>query len=71
LWKSSPERYSAFLPGPIKLNTLGKFGIDASRHDVIGELNLADAILDRIFRRAGPIEMPGDSMQKRKILDPT
>jgi hypothetical protein len=69
LWKTSPERYFAFLPGPIKLSTLGKFGI--SRHDVIGNPNLADAILDRIFRRAGPIEMPGDSMQKRKKLDPT
>jgi len=71
LWKTSPERHSAFLPGPIKLSTLGKFGIDASRHDVSGIPNLADAILDRIFRRAGPIEMPGDSMQKRKKLDPT
>jgi DNA replication protein DnaC len=35
-------------------------------HEVIGELTLADAILDRIVHRAHTIELIGESMRKRK-----
>jgi DNA replication protein DnaC len=35
-------------------------------HEVIGELTLADAILDRIVHRAHTIELIGESMLKRK-----
>jgi DNA replication protein DnaC len=40
-------------------------------HEVIGEPTLADAILDRIVHRAHTIELTGESMRKRKKLDPT
>ncbi len=40
-------------------------------HDVIGEPNLADAILDRIVHRAYVIQLTGETMRKTKKLDPT
>ncbi len=40
-------------------------------HDVIGEPNLADAILDRIVHRAHVIQLTGETMRKLKKLDPT
>jgi len=39
-------------------------------HDIIGNPTLADAILDRIIHSAYKIELAGESMRKRRMLEP-
>jgi hypothetical protein len=40
-------------------------------HDIIGNPTLADAILDRIIHNAYRIELAGESMRKRRMLEPS
>jgi DNA replication protein DnaC len=40
-------------------------------HDIVGNPTLADAILDRVIHNAYRIELAGDSMRKRRFLEPS
>jgi DNA replication protein DnaC len=39
-------------------------------HDIIGNLTLADATLDRILHSAYKTELAGESIRKRRALEP-
>jgi len=39
-------------------------------HDIVGNPTLADAILDRVIHSAYKIELAGESMRKRRMLEP-
>ena len=40
-------------------------------HDIVGNPTLADAILDRVIHNAYKIELTGESMRKRRMLEPS
>jgi DNA replication protein DnaC len=40
-------------------------------HEYLGDPTIADAILDRVMENAHRIEMEGESMRKKKSLDPS
>jgi DNA replication protein DnaC len=40
-------------------------------HDIVGNPTLADAILDRVIHNAYKIELAGESMRKRRMLEPS
>jgi IstB-like ATP binding protein len=39
-------------------------------HDIVGNPTLADAILDSVIHSAYKIELAGESMRKRRMLEP-
>src|SRR5438067_3135274 len=39
-------------------------------HDIVGNLTPADAILDRVIHNAYRIDLAGESMRKRRMLEP-
>jgi DNA replication protein DnaC len=40
-------------------------------HDIVGNPTLADAILDRVIHNAYKIHLTGESMRKRRVLEPS
>ena len=40
-------------------------------HEIVGNPTLADAILDRVIHNAYRIELAGESMRKRRMLEPS
>ncbi len=40
-------------------------------HDIVGNPTLADAILDRVIHNAYRIDLAGESMRKRRMLEPS
>jgi DNA replication protein DnaC len=40
-------------------------------HEIVGNPTLADAILDRVIHNAHRIELAGESMRKRHMLEPS
>jgi DNA replication protein DnaC len=38
-------------------------------HDIVGNPTLADAILDRVIHNAYRIDLAGESMRKRRMLE--